>query len=203
MSCGVRLEVISGLTVHMHRRIWVRFGMSSDNNFAELLWIPCNRCRKCYTFLMGVYEFIFYACTAKQHNILKAKKCLVKVCTALRSTPFAILLFLSTKRLNGHLCLWMNLRLYQISREILLFQKVKQFNLMFISCIAVWSVCRHTDHTVHVTKGCLRFHVTHKDTDAPWGWHVGAETCRSRIAINIYWRTQCTVLVFTRKWNSV
>lgn len=37
MSCGVRLEVISGLTVHMHRRIWVRFGMSSDNNFAELL----------------------------------------------------------------------------------------------------------------------------------------------------------------------
>jgi hypothetical protein len=47
---------------------------------------------------------------------------------------------------------------------------------------------RHTDHTVHVTRGCLSFQVTHKDKDAPWGWHVGAETCRSRIAINMYWR---------------
>jgi hypothetical protein len=27
---------------------------------------------------------------------------------------------------------------------------------------------------------CLVLH-THKDKDAPWGWHVGAETCRSCI----------------------
>jgi hypothetical protein len=31
---------------------------------------------------------------------------------------------------------------------------------------------------------CLSFHVTHEDKDAPWGWHIGAETCRSRIIIN-------------------
>jgi hypothetical protein len=49
-------------------------------------------------------------------------------------------------------------------------------------------MCRHTDHTVHVTRGCLSFRVTHKDKDAPWGWHIGAETCRSPIVMNIYWR---------------
>jgi hypothetical protein len=31
---------------------------------------------------------------------------------------------------------------------------------------------------------CLGFHVTHDEKDTPWGWHVGAKTCRSRIIIN-------------------
>jgi hypothetical protein len=72
-------------------------------------------------------------------------------------------------------------------------------NVNCVICLPVFWCCsvlcfpttpqnRHTDHTVHVTRGCLSFHVTHKDKDAPWGRHVGAETCRSRIAINIYWR---------------
>jgi hypothetical protein len=37
---------------------------------------------------------------------------------------------------------------------------------------------------------------THKDKDTPWGWHIGAETCRIRISNKYINETQCAVLVF-------
>jgi hypothetical protein len=41
-----------------------------------------------------------------------------------------------------------------------------------------------TYHPQGASLSCLSFHVTHEDKDAPWGWYVGAETCRSLIIIN-------------------
>jgi hypothetical protein len=63
-------------------------------------------------------------------------------------------------------------------------------------CGAVHSTEQHHKpaHRSHKFKlpealhSCLSFHVTHKDKDTPWGWHAGAETCTSCIAINIYGR---------------
>jgi hypothetical protein len=64
--------------------------------------------------------------------------------------------------------------------------------LVYSGCDSLrFTLC--TSHTLFLyileaLHSCLSFHVTHKDKDAPWRWHVGAETCRSRIAINIHWR---------------
>jgi hypothetical protein len=87
------------------------------------------------------------------------------------------------------------------------------YNLMFVRCIAGLRIKTNTVHWVTsiyvyccAAPTCFgtyvpssesvfvlvsfSFHETHEDKDALWGWHVGAETCRSRIAINIYGRNQ-------------
>jgi hypothetical protein len=60
-------------------------------------------------------------------------------------------------------------------------------------CASLWccTVQHHKPaHRAHkftlpeAVHSCISFHITHTDRDAPWGWHVGAETCRSCIIIN-------------------
>jgi hypothetical protein len=87
---------------------------------------------------------------------------------------------------------WTILWFYYIIHPLYILD-MTDFTLLFTCCIFwMWLILFYIMHVSYIPvvyfRGCLSFHVTHKDKDAPWGWHVGAGTCRSCIVINIYWR---------------
>jgi hypothetical protein len=73
------------------------------------------------------------------------------------------------------------------------------FTMLFTYCVFLVVINCGLHPLLYILEAvhsCLSFHVTHEDKDAPWGWHVGVETCRSRISNKYMDETQCTVLIF-------